>query len=65
MVDANIFGIIISEFHHEKKPYLIILLKVDKSLEISFHCAILPFGLIIYLCVEGSRESMLDAKEMA
>ena len=49
MAGADIFGIIVSQLHHKKKPYLIILFKVDKDLKVSFHYAILPFGLTIQL----------------
>ena len=62
---AGIFGIVIGKLYHRKKPYPIILLKVDKGLKISFHCTILPFSLAIYLQVKDGGESPLDAKEIA
>ena len=62
---ASILGIIIGKFCYKKKPCLIILLKVDKNSEVGFHYAILPFGLIVYLWIEGDREPLLDAKEIA
>ena len=65
MANASIFGIIVGKFHHEKKPYPIILLKVDKSLEISFYYAILPFGPTIYLWVEGSGKFPFDFQKIA
>ena len=62
---TGIFGIIIGKFYYRKKPCSIILLKVDKSLEVDFHYNILPLSLVIYLQVEGGRKFLLDAKEIA
>ena len=62
---AGILGIVVSKFRHRKKPCPIILLKVNKSLEIGFYRTILPLSLAIYLRVEGGRESPLDAEEIA
>ena len=64
MADASILGIIVNKLHYRKKLCSIILLKVDKGLEVDFYYSILSFGLIIYLWVEASRESPLDAKEI-
>ena len=49
MADASILGIIVDKLCYRKKLYLIILLKVDRSLEISFHYIILPLNLAICL----------------
>ena len=65
VANAGIFGILISKFCYEKKPYLIILLKVDNGLEIDFHCTILPLSLAVRLRVEDNEESPLDAEEIA
>ena len=48
---ANIrnFGIIVNKLYYKKKLYLIILLKINKSLEIDFHYIILSLSLAIYL----------------
>ena len=40
---ASIFDIIIDKFHYKKKPYLVILFEIDKSLKINFYYTILPF----------------------
>ena len=64
VTSANILGIIIDKFYQRKKLCLIILLNVNKDLEIYFHYAILLFGLIVRLCVEGDKESPLDIKEI-
>ena len=46
---AGILGIIISKLCYKKKPYPIILLKVDKDLEVGFYHIILPLNLAIRL----------------
>ena len=61
---ARILNIIIIELSHWQKPYLAILFKVDKGLEISFHCTILSFDLAVYLKIEGSWKPPFDAKEV-
>ena len=65
VASTGIFGVIIGKLYYEKKPYLIILLKVDKNLEVSFYYAILLFGLIVYLWVKDNEKSLLDTKEIA
>ena len=64
MVNVYIFGIIIGKLYYEKKLYSIILLKVNKNLEVDFYYTILPFGLVIHLRVEGDKESSLDVKKI-
>ena len=49
MASASIFSIVIGKLCHKKKPCPIILLKVNKNLEIDFHCNILPFDLTVFL----------------
>ena len=49
MANISILGIIISELCYGKKPCSIILVEVDKDLEVSFDQTILPFGLIVCL----------------
>ena len=61
----GILGDVIGKLCSGKKLCLIILLKVDKSLEISFYYTILPLCLALYLWVESGREFLLDAKEIA
>ena len=65
MAGTGILGIVISKLRHEKKPCPIILLEIDKGLEIGFYCTILPLSLAVCLQVEGGGESPLDAKEIA
>ena len=61
---AGIFGIVVSKFRHGKKSCPIILLEVDKNLEVGFHHTILPLSLAIHLRVEDDGESLLDAEEI-
>ena len=49
VASASIFTIIVSKLYYKKKPYLIILLKVNKGLKINFYCIILPLNLAVYL----------------
>ena len=61
---VSILGIVISKLYHKKKPYSIILLEVNKGLEISFYCTILPLSLAVCLWLEGGGKFPLDAKEI-
>ena len=65
MAGVGIFSVIVGKLRHEKKPYPIILLEVNKSPEVSFHRTILPLRLAVCLQVEGNKEFPLDAKEIA
>ena len=65
MAGASILGIVVSELRYEKKPCLIILLEVDKGLEVGFHCTILSLNLAVHLRVEGGEESPFYAEEIA
>ena len=65
MPNAGILGIVVGKLYHEKNLCPIILLKVNERSKISFHYIILPFGLTVYLWVEGGREALLDTKEIA
>ena len=59
VVNTSILGVVIDKLRYGKKPCLIILLKVDKSLEVGFYYTILPFGLPVWLVVESNREFLL------
>ena len=63
VASVGIFDIIVDKFRHEKKLYPIILLEVDKSLEIDFYYTILPFDLTIYLWIKNSEESLLNIEK--
>ena len=65
IISASILGVVVSKFRHKKKLCLIILLKVDKSLEINFYYIVLPLSLAVHLRVEGDKKSLLNAKEIA
>ena len=65
VASVSIFGIILGKFCYKKKPYLVILFKIDKSLKIGFHYTILPFSMTVYLKVEGGGEFLLNVKKIA
>ena len=62
---ASIFDIVISKLCHKKKSCLIILLKVDKSSEVSFYYTILSLSFAVCLWIKGGREFLLDVKKIA
>ena len=61
---AGILGVIVGKLYYKKKPCPIILLQVDKNLEISFYCTILLLYVVVRLQVEGSGKFALNAKEI-
>ena len=65
VANISILGIIIGKLRHMQKSCPIILLKVDKDQKVGFYCTILSLSSAICLGVEGGRESLLDAKEIA
>ena len=60
IADAGIFRIIIGKFSHWNESCPVILLKVDKGLEVGFHRAVLPLGLVVSLKVEGGKKSLFN-----
>ena len=45
MASTSIFDIIVDKYCYKKKPYPIILLKIDKSSKVDFYYTILLFNL--------------------
>ena len=64
MAGTGIFGIIVGKFYYGKKPCPIILLKVDKNVEVGFFCTILPLCLAVSLRVKGGRKFLLNTEEI-
>ena len=64
-VNIDIFSVIIGKLYHKKKLCPIILLKVDKSLEVGFYCIILSLSLAVYLQVKSGKKFLLDIEEIA
>ena len=62
---ARVLRIVISKLGYRQEPSPVILLKVDKGSEIRLHGAVLPLGLLVCLQMEGGRELLLDAEEVA
>ena len=65
MASTGILGIIVNKLCHKKKLCPIILLKVDKNLQIGFHYTILSLSLAICLRVESGKKSLLNVEEIA
>ena len=55
VADTRIFGIIIYKFYHGQEFCQVILLSINKNLEIRLHYTVLPLYLIIYLMLESFR----------
>ena len=64
VANAGILGVIVDILYHKNKPCSIILLEVNKGLEVSFYCAILLFGLTVRLWIEDGKEFLLDVKDI-
>lgn len=64
-IDICIFFIIIYKFDYWKKFYSIILLKIDKILEICFYYTIFSLYLIINLLVKSYKESLFNLQKIA
>lgn len=62
--NISVFGIIICKLSYWQKICLVILLAVDKSLEIDFCFAILIFSLIIRLKLESNTKLILNSKKV-
>ena len=62
---TGIHGIVVCKLCYEKKLYLIILLKLNKDLEVSFYHVTLPFCLTVRLWVEGDKKSPLNVEKIA
>ncbi len=60
IVNVCIFCIIVSKFSYWKEFSLIILLIVDKNLEVGLHYIVLSLILVINLRVKDDKESLLD-----
>lgn len=57
----GVFCIIIDKFSYWKKPYQVILLEVDKNLDVGFYFTVLSFSLIISLRIKGGKKFLFDA----
>ena len=60
----GILDIIIDKICNRKKLYLIILLKVEKNLEVDFYHIILPLSLAVCLWVKGGRKSLFNVEKI-
>lgn len=62
---AYILGIVIDKLGYKQKPSPIVLLKIDKNLEIRFYYTILMFYLPICLKIKSGGELPFNAKKVA
>ena len=65
MTSTGVLSIIISKLGHWREPSPVVLLEVDKGLEIRLYGAVLLLGLPVCLRMEGGRKPFLDAKKVA
>lgn len=56
--------IIVYKYGHKKEFYLVIMLIVDKNLEINLYYTILSLSLAIFLWVKDNRKFLLNTKEI-
>ena len=59
-----ILCIVIYKFRYKEKPYLIILILIEKSSQIYLHYTFLSLYLTIYLWMDSCKQSMFYAKEV-
>lgn len=64
MAGDYILSIFISKLGHWQELCPVILFDINKSLEVSFYCAVLTFGLVIYLKIKSCRKPPFDFKEV-
>ena len=56
VANASIFGIIVSKLYYRNKLCLIILIKINKGLKVSFYYALSSFNLAVCLQIEDRRK---------
>lgn len=64
IANNHIFSIIKYEFYHGQELCLVILVLINKNLEINFDYNILPFGLSICLRIKDDKKLPLDTKNV-
>ena len=60
VVGTCILYIIIGKLHNWEKPSSVVLMVVDKDLEVGLHCTILLFCLPVCLGMKYGRKFLLD-----
>lgn len=64
MINASIFGIVISKLSLVKESSLVVLFEVNKSIKIGLFTTILTLGLAISLRVKRSKKFAFDLSEI-
>lgn len=59
-----IFSIVIHKFCYGQKHRPIVLSSMDESMQISFHCIILPLDLAVRLWIKCSEKFLLNAEKV-
>lgn len=65
LIFIYIFYITISKFGYSKRPSLVILFIINKTLEIVFYYTIFYLALFVNLWVKNSRNFVFDSKQIA
>lgn len=53
MTGIGVFCVVVSEFSHREKSSSVILLIIDKGIEVDFYDTVFPFCLTISLGIKG------------
>ena len=65
MTNVCNFYHITSKLHHQKKTLLIIILKINKNLQIRFYSTFLVLNLTIYLKIKTGENFLINTKKIA
>lgn len=60
-MSASVFSVIICKLNYQKEFSPIVLIEVDKDLEINFNNSVLSFDLIVGKNMENGGKFLLDA----
>lgn len=63
MASIYILCIIICKFHYGQESCLVILLSIDKYLEVGLHRAVLPLGLAFCLRRKSNKKLLFNVKK--
>lgn len=64
IVSTRILSIVIHEFQYRQESCPIILLSIDKNMQMNFHHAVLSLGWAICLRIKSDEKLLLNAKKV-
>lgn len=64
MASTHILSFVVCKFYYEHEFCLIIILSINKSMQIGFHCAILHLSMAVCLQIKYSEKLSLNTKEV-